>query len=349
MVGPAHSSSAIALALGGGGARGLAHLGVLQVLEAEGLQPMLLAGTSIGGLLAALSACGIAATDIVEIARGFRFPRYFIPGRILGWHQIFPTAVPLLENRDFGNLTTPLLISAVDLQRGEEVVLHAGPILPAVRATCAVPGVLAPERIGARQLVDGAVMNVLPVDVAWTCEPDAVVAVNVRSLSTRPTGMDSRYARLATRLGRVVPNPLTARRAFETAMRAVEVSLDRQTALACAMTGPEILIDVNIVDVSLRDFRSVDRVVAAGREAAQRALPRLVAVFRAALCHEARPVYEWAAHLDPVCGMVVSRRRAHGRVTRDGVEYFFCSTSCRDNFERDPYRYRDCTAPAVEA
>ena len=103
----------VALALGGGGARGLAHLGVLQVLEAEEMRPTVLAGTSIGGLIAALYARSIPVAEFVSIARGFRFPRRFIPGRLLGWHEIFPTAVRVLADLAFEDLATPLAISAV--------------------------------------------------------------------------------------------------------------------------------------------------------------------------------------------------------------------------------------------
>jgi NTE family protein len=144
------------------------------VLEAEGIRPAFFAGTSIGGLVAALAARGVSAGQTLELARGFRFPRRFIPGRMLGWHEIFPTAVPLLEGLTFEDLGTPLAISAVDLQQGEEVVLHSGALLPAVRATCAVPGVVLPECIGGRFLIDWAVLNMLPVDLAWSWEPDVV-------------------------------------------------------------------------------------------------------------------------------------------------------------------------------
>lgn len=329
----------MALALGGGGARGLAHLGVLDVLETEGIRPTFLVGSSIGGLMAALAARGSPAADIIAAARSFRFPRRFIPGRILGWHQIFPTAVPLLDRLAFEDLRIPLAISAVDLQLGEEVVLHSGPLLPAVRATCAVPGVLAPEKLGGRYLVDGGVMNVLPVDLAWSWAPDTVIAVNILSSSRQPAHLDSAYTRIATGMGRILPNPVTARLAFEIVTRAVEVALDRQRALAIAMTSPEILIDIDLGDVSLRDFHRLDEVVEIGRQATRTALPRLRAALAAPPRTTERSADNFILYIDPVCRMAISPGRARARIERDGVTHYFCSANCCDSFERHGERH----------
>jgi NTE family protein len=166
-----------ALVLGGGGARGLAHIGVLEVLEEEGLRPSFLVGTSMGGVVAALSAAGQPADRILELARGFRFPRWFIPGGLVTWNRIFAPAARALVGLSFGQLALPVAVIAVDLEAGRQVVLHEGPLLPALRATCAVPGVLPPVEVEERWLVDGALVNALPVDVAAMADPDLVVAV----------------------------------------------------------------------------------------------------------------------------------------------------------------------------
>lgn len=337
----------VALALGGGGARGLAHLGVLDALEAEQIRPAFLAGTSIGGVVGALWASGIASREIVDIARGFRFPRRFFPGRVLVWEDIFPSAVHVLDGRNFEDLVMPLAVSAVDLQAGDEVVLHSGAVLPAIRATCAVPGVFSPEKLSGRDLVDGGVINVLPVDLAWSWEPDVVVGVNIVASPRRSMRLSSRYARVATALGKIVPNPITAHLAYDIAMRAVEIALDRQRALAIAMTGPEVLIDIDLGDVAIGDFHRLDEIVEIGRRAAQTALPRLRAALSATPCNTTRSGGGFTMHIDPVCHMVSSPGRARARTEWDGQEYFFCSTSCLDSFLRDPRRYiAPCRPPA---
>ena len=335
-------SHAVALALGGGGARGLAHIGVLQVLEQSAIGPAYLSGTSIGGLIGALWAAGINAADILQLARGFRFPRRFSPGQFLVWDQIFAPAVPLLAERTFESLSTPLVVSAVDLVAGEEVALHSGPVVPAVRATCAVPGFFLPEPCGELRLVDGGLTNVLPVDLAWSWGPEVVVAVNIVS-SPRPFSLlGTRYAQIAAALGRVFPNPISAHLAYEVAMRAVEIALDRQRAMAVAMTGPEVLIDVDLGDVAIDEFERLDEIAEIGRHAARAALPRIEAAMTSPRRDRPRPSRPFMLHVDPVCRMSISPGRARATLEWDGITYYFCSLECRDCFER----YRDRYVPS---
>ncbi len=123
----------IALVLCGGGARGLAHIGLLEVLEKEGLRPSFLVGTSMGGVVAALSAAGQPADRILELARGFRFPRWFIPGGPVTWDRIFAPAARALMGLSFDQLALPVAVVAVDLEAGRQAMLHEGPLLPALR------------------------------------------------------------------------------------------------------------------------------------------------------------------------------------------------------------------------
>lgn len=329
----------VAIALGGGGARGLAHLGVLEVLDAEGIRPAFLSGTSMGGLIAALRATGTDPDDITAIARKFRLPGRFVPGRMLVWDRIFASAVPRLQDRTFGDLATPLAVSAVDLMTGEEVTMCSGPLLPAVRATCAVPGVFPPEQVDTRCLVDGGVTNMLPVDLAWACDPDVVIAVNIVAAPPPALRLDSAFGRMATALGKVVPNPMTALLSYEVAMRAVEIALDRQRAMAVAMTGPEVLIDVDLSHVSISDFQRLDEIVEVGREATRRALPRVRSAIAAPAGSGERATADATLHIDPVCRMTVSTARARATCEHDGCTFYFCSTSCRDTFALHADRY----------
>jgi len=326
------SAQSIAVALGGGGARGLAHLGVLEILEDEGILPAFLSGTSIGGLIAALRASGTDADDITAMARRFRLPGRFLPGRMLDWDRIFASAVPLLRGKNFEDLVVPLVVSAVDLMSGEEIALNSGPLLPAVRATCAVPGVFPPERIGTHCLVDGGVTNILPVNLAWARDPDIVIAVNIVAAPPPTLRLDSTYGRIASALGRWMPNPVTAFLAYEVAMRSVEIALDRQRAMAVAMTGPEVLIDVDLSHVSISDFHRFDEIVEAGREATRRALPQIRTAMATPMASGERATADATLHIDPVCRMTVSTTRARATCEHNGNVFYFCSTNCRDIF-----------------
>ncbi len=332
-----------ALALGGGGARGLSHIGVLEVLEREGLVPDFVAGSSLGGLVGALHASGLPSWDLVRIARDFRFPRWFLPGGMLDWGQIFPSAAEALP-ATFAHLVTPLALTAVDLEEGSQVVLHVGSLLPAVRATCALPGILPPERIGERWLVDGGVLNVLPVDVAWMGDPDVVVAVRVGGPRTRRMPpLVWRTTGMLYRLGRFMPNPATAKTSFEILARATEIILERQTALTAAMTDPEVQIEPELGDMSLRDFGRLDDAVAAGRRAAEAALPALTRLLASPRRRPVETPDSSRHHVDPVCAMVIHPMRARATAYHENVWYYFCSVNCCDRFLRSPARYLGST------
>jgi NTE family protein len=330
----------LALALGGGAARGLAHIGVLEVFEREGIRPDCVVGSSMGGLIGALSAAGLRARDIADLARGFRFSRWFLPGGTVAWDTVFAPAVPILATRSFEELDRPLVVTAVDLEEGTQVILRAGPVLPAVRATCAVPGVLPAVQLGGRWLVDGGLVNILPVDVAWMVEPDVVVAVKVGAARARKMPELSWWlTTLFSRLGTVIPNPGTAKLTFEVLVRAAEITLDRQTALATAMTGPEVLIEPELGNIGLRDFDRLDDAVQAGRRAAEAVLPELCRLLEAPPRVQVRSELVLTLRFDPVCAMVISPGRARAKAEHRDVTYYFCSPNCRDRFEQEPELY----------
>lgn len=341
---PKRAGSRLALALGGGAARGLAHIGVLEVLEREGIQPDCIAGSSMGGLIGALSAGGLRAREIVEVARGFHFPRWFLPGGLLQFDDLFRSALRHLSGT-FEELATPLVVTAVDLEAGSQVILHTGRLLPAVRATCTVPGVLPAVELGGRWLVDGGLVNVLPVDAAWMADPDVVVAVKVgASRARRIPELHWQVTALLSRLGGMIPNPATAKVSFEVLVRAAEIILERQTALAAAMTGPEVLIEPDVGDIGLRDFDRLDDAVAAGHDAAETALPELAHLLESPPRRQAPAERVFSLHFDPVCAMVINPARARATVTRGERTYYFCSPNCRDCFERDPDQYLGSSA-----
>lgn len=336
----------VALALSGGAARGLASIGVIDVLSREGIQADFVAGSSMGGLIGSLLAAGLDAGAIATLARTFHFPRRFIPGGFVPWDRVFPAAMKALAGRDFASLAIPLALTAVDLESGHQVVLHGGPVLPAVRATCAVPGAMPPIKIDGRWLVDGGLTNILPVDVAWMVEPDVVIAVRTSARRERKMPqLDWWATTLLYRLGMLVPNPATAKVAFEVLVRAAEIAIDHAGTLVGAMASPDLLIEPDVGDFELRDFHRLDEAIDAGRRAADAALPAL----RVLLAKPARFSRDNGTPLslmfDPVCAMVISQGRARAKVEHAGQTYYFCSPNCGDAFERDAGRF--LAAPAL--
>jgi NTE family protein len=175
----------IALALGGGAARGFAHVGVIKALEAQGIVPDIIVGTSAGSVVAALYAGGANGFELQKLALSMEdgsvsdwvLPdRGFIRGEAL---QNFVNKA--LVNRPMNALPRKLAVVATELQTGEMAVLRSGDVGLAVRASSSVPGVFQPVRIGGREFVDGGLVSPVPAKVARDMGADLVIAVDISS------------------------------------------------------------------------------------------------------------------------------------------------------------------------
>ncbi len=175
----------IALALGGGAARGFAHVGVIKALEAQGIVPDIIVGTSAGSVVAALYAGGANGFELQKLALSMEdgsvsdwvLPdRGFIRGEAL---QNFVNKA--LANRPMNALPRKLAVVATELQTGEMTVLRSGDVGLAVRASSSVPGVFQPVRIGGREFVDGGLVSPVPAKVARDMGADLVIAVDISS------------------------------------------------------------------------------------------------------------------------------------------------------------------------
>ena len=175
----------IALALGGGAARGFAHVGVIKALEAQGIVPDIVVGTSAGSVVAALYAGGANGFELQKLALSMEegsvsdwvLPdRGFIRGEAL---QNFVNKA--LLNRPMNALPRKLAVVATELRTGELTVLRSGDVGLAVRASSSVPGVFQPVRIGGREFVDGGLVSPVPAKVARDLGADFVIAVDISS------------------------------------------------------------------------------------------------------------------------------------------------------------------------
>lgn len=179
-------SRSIVLALSGGGAAGLAHIGVLQALAENGVAVRAVAGTSIGAEIGAFYVSGMALDELAKVATGFDWKQIlglFMPdlptgGLISGVH-IMAFLRGQLGTRSIEELALGFAAVATDLDTGEQVVLDRGDLVEAVRASISIPGLIAPLRSHGRMLVDGGVVNPLPVDVARERFGGPVVGVGV--------------------------------------------------------------------------------------------------------------------------------------------------------------------------
>jgi len=241
------------LALSGGGARGLAHIGALEVFLEAGLDFQVVAGTSMGASVGALFAAGLSPGEILAIAQKTPWlgllglsPREGIFSRkklkdFLAEH-LPPT---------FAELKRPLAVTAVDVRSGRLLFLTQGDLPSAVLASAAYPGLLAPVEREGRLLFDGGVLDNLPVDAARLLGATEVYAVDVtpeRSLEESPRGL------------------------LALARRAVDLMQLHLTSVRLSLYAPEVYVRPALPGVGIEDFRRLEEIVKAGREAARRAL-----------------------------------------------------------------------------
>jgi NTE family protein len=252
---PALRAPRLGLALGGGAARGFAHIGVIQVLEEHGIKPDLVVGTSAGSLVAAMYASGRTGMDMGTLAQtmdegaitDWAFPtRGLIRGEALARYVREQTAGLSIEQ-----MKLPLGIVATDLDSGAGVLFRRGDTGVAVRASSAVPAVFQPVKIGTREYVDGGLVSPVPVRYARQMGADVVLAVDI---SNPPEGaITSDVMKMLLQTFAIMGRSINQ---FE--LREADV------VLRPALAG-----------VGSADFTARRRAIIAGREAALKALPEL--------------------------------------------------------------------------
>jgi NTE family protein len=252
----------IGLALGGGGARGLAHIQVLEALDELGLRPHRIAATSIGAVIGALYASGLSGKEIRKLAHHWQSPKPEKHNGILHRHDLRRWAAMLDPSFDrsglfkgekivrflsdhircttFEKLEIPLVVTAADYGDASEVVFKSGDLLSAVRASIAIPGVFTPVERGGRLLLDGGVVNPLPYDLLQK-ECDLVIAVDVGGI--RHANAKHRPAFFDTVIG-----------GFEI----MEASMIRYRLKA---NPPDIYLKPDIRNVGLLEFYKVDQIL----------------------------------------------------------------------------------------
>lgn len=187
---PAETRPKIALVLGGGGARGLSHIGVLKILTQEHLPIDIIVGTSVGSLIGGLSAAGLPLEKIEKMAEDIGWDkisnisfaslvRLLVAEKLLSSEKMEKYLQEHIGNKRFDELPTKFACIACDIQTGERIIFRDGPVVPAMRASATIPGVFQPVEYRHRLLVDGGVVDNVPVDVAWLMGADVVIAVPV--------------------------------------------------------------------------------------------------------------------------------------------------------------------------
>jgi NTE family protein len=292
----------IGLALGSGGARGAAHTGVLKVLEREGIRPTVVAGTSIGSLIGAAYVAGKPTADmekewlslgVSKVLHGFMptFPR----AGLSSGHELRKILHGLFGDVAIEDLQMPFAAVACDIDTGESVVLRTGPLIDAILASTAIPGIFFPVRRGSQILVDGGMVDPVPVSVCRSLGADIVIAVDI---TARPTPTTPNARGVWNRLGEHVHDGLSQQKWLPASLtewldaafqerperplpglysilnQSIAILLQEIVRLKLELDPPDVLIRPDL-SLTVLSFRQAKDGIGAGEQAAEAVLPQL--------------------------------------------------------------------------
>lgn len=263
----------IGIVLSGGGARGLAHIGAMRAVEEHGLEPVAIAACSMGGIVGALWGAGYRADEIEELFEGTSagdLLAFGTMGGLIGGKRIERKLTKVLPER-FEDLQFPLAVTAVDVQNGHLLILRNGPLAPALRASSALPGILSPVKHEGRILIDGGLLNNLPVDVIRTMTLAPVLAVDVAAPHDRHLDFE-----VGESFWKQIESLFTSRQRVLTIdlfMKAYDIPQALITEMRLAMQPPEVLVRPGLPqNLKVENFDRAEEAIRAGYAATKRAL-----------------------------------------------------------------------------
>ncbi|PPE73516.1 patatin [Solimonas fluminis] len=273
----------VGVALGSGSARGWAHIGVLQGLEAIGVRPQVVAGTSIGALVGAVYVSGqldefaewvqtLSARDV------FNLMDFTLSGGVVKGERLFGFFEERHKNPEIKSLEQRYVSVATEMKSGREVWITHGPILPAARASCALPGVFPPVKFDGRWMLDGGLVNPVPVSAARALGADVVIAVNLNAQLVgahlaRPPPEEPEVetpAKVERTLWQRAVTYLSSGDGenpsfFDVVGASVNIMQDRITRSRMAGDPAEITLAPALDDYALMDFHRAGQAIAEGR------------------------------------------------------------------------------------
>jgi NTE family protein len=270
----------ITLALGGGGARGIAHVGVLRVLEQNGFRVRAVAGTSFGSIVAALYASGRTPDEIemlftgVDVGRLLGWPLSDGPG-LLGVSGIGDWLRDRLGDLTFADLKIPCTAVSVDINSKREIVMREGRVVEAILGSIAIPGIFPPQIVHDYHLIDGGTLDPVPVRAARLSAPSLPVVAVVLQM---PLDVPSVPWALPVQ----VPAPLAQQvtrwritQAFNIFLNSVDIVQRQLVELRLTLDQPDVIVRPAVGEINLFDQVDVGAVTTLGADAMTRALPQL--------------------------------------------------------------------------
>jgi len=277
----------ITLALGGGGAKGNAHIGVIRRLEKEGFRIKGVAGTSFGGIVAALYALGFSPDKIEEVFASVDQTQFYGHGpndgpSLMGLAGVTRIFEEMIGDCTFADLKLPCVLTAVDLKSGKEVLLSKGRLVDAILATIAMPGIFPARYIDGLELVDGGTLDPVPVAAARMLAPRLPVVAVVLTL---PMGIPPQPWNLPFHKhwgGMILSRLLSKTRytsVWDIFSRSLDITSRAITQYRLEVDHPEIIIRPKVYEIDTLDVVDVHEVAKKGEEAVEEVVPQLRNLF----------------------------------------------------------------------
>jgi len=262
----------VGLVLGGGGARGFAHVGVIKAIEEFNVKPVAISGCSMGAIVGALAATGVTAEEIIHHIHEFKFTELLDVGskealnRGRGLEKVLSRYLP----ETFEDLSIPLKITACDIQKGVQVVFDQGDLRAAIRASISLPGVFPPARVNGKILLDGGMVNNLPVDIIRAMTHQPVIAIDVAAPPDRALDFEGAHSWWDTLITKKqIERPLI----MEIVMKAYDIPQRLLTDARVALNPPDIFVRPPIdPEIKVEDFDEWEQPCEAGYSATKAAL-----------------------------------------------------------------------------
>jgi NTE family protein len=280
----------ITLALGGGGIKGFAHIGVIRQLLKEDFEIAAITGTSVGGIVGSLCAAGFSTEEMEKFSKELNFQKMINrapndPPSLVGLQGLFNILKAKLGDMTFNELKTPFVSTAVDINTGREIIMNVGKILPAIQATSAIPGLFPAVRMGDMDLVDGGVLDPVPVSPARWLFPDyPIVAVSLSVPNSEWGEVDK------IQVPSYVPvpdfimqhfNQLRLSQAMKIFVDSSDITSNMIAELRLRIEKPDVLLHPKIYKYSIMDQVDVDEAIAYGEKAVKESLSEINASFSA--------------------------------------------------------------------
>jgi len=273
----------ITVALGGGGSKGNAHIGVLRQLEKQGFRIRGVAGTSYGGLVAVFYALGHSPDEIEEIFASADQSQFYGHApqdgpSLVGLAGVTRLLEEMVGNLTFADLKLPCVLTAVDLNSGQEVLLSEGRLVDAMLATIAIPGVFPARRLNGLELVDGGTLDPVPVVPARMLAPRlpvvAVVLTTPMGAPTQPWNIPFNKYWAGMILSRLL-SKMRYDTVWDVFSRSLDITSRAVTQYRLEVDRPDVIIRPQVFDIDTLDIVDVHEVVKRGEAAVESVLPQL--------------------------------------------------------------------------